>query len=118
MRKVHRQFNALSHSRSKERSRGASGSPRLLTQFLLALPNQVRVSGRSDVFNNQLQQLVAGAAQVGAQDVTGAAQLGAQEVTAGAPQLGAQEVVPQPLPQNEGRQSLNLGMQSFGIRMR
>jgi len=59
-----------------------------------------------DSIVNQLQQLVAGAAQLGAH---GAAQ--------GAAQLGAQLEVPQSEPQR-GLQQRILGMQSFGKRMR
>lgn len=77
----------------------------------------IRLRPVDELFSNQLQQVVAGAAQLGAQEVTaGAPQLGAQEVTAGAPQLGA--MLPQPVLQHEARWSLNFGMQSFGNRMR
>ena len=54
-------------------------------------------------FKNQLQQLVAGAAQLGAHDVaTGAAQVGAHDE-------------PQTEPQQRGLQRRILGMQSFGM---
>jgi len=58
---------------------------------------------------NQLQQLVAGAAQVGAQAAAGAAQVGAQDdvpQVAGAQQRGLQRRI-------FGMQSF--GMQTFGI---